>query len=224
MTTTTTAISTGDKREIVGRFVSDVLAQRANKLIKAKHAILQARAKRMFNKATVDIINKLYAQHDDDKISAFDVAGIEVNGWIADHCEPTKELEYEPELYLATCVSADTIKGIPETLTIKLPYAVRFDSDDGVCVLEPRSGRFGDSSDPDTKAWDEIEKAQKKLEQDAKHLSDVAYKSIARKKTYEAIEKNCPELAPYITAPDENTPCPAELADLASCMRVKDDC
>lgn len=209
-------INTDDKRELVGRFVSDVLKKRTETVIKAKHAVIQHRAKKMC-KRNVDLIDKLYAMEADDNNVILEQFGIEVNSWIAGNCYPIKEVPFQPDLHLCNYVDADDMKlNIPTV--IKLPYAARVDPDDFQWNLEPNS------NDPDYKDWKAIEDQETKLQEDAKTLSSVAYKSIARKTTWAAIETNCPELAPYIDVPADNEPCPAELAEMASCMRVKDDC
>lgn len=212
-------ICTTEKNELVGRFVADVLRNRVTAVIKLKHAFLTSRAKKVCCKRNVDLIDELHAMDADDNNTTLETFGIEINSWLSTR-DPVKEVPFQPDLRLCNNIDADDMNlDIPKV--IKLPYTARVDPDDFQWNLEPY--RNEDDSE-EGNAWGDIQLASAKLREDAKTLTKVAYKSIARKTSWASIEKNCPELAPYIDLTADNEPCPAELADMASCMRGKDDC
>jgi len=211
------SISINEKRAICKRFVIDVLRQRFTTLaedrrvavqnaidkiltpeLQKAHAVLIAAAKANKDSANMLGLDSECDFNADELVSKVNVTAMSLHTY---HNGESIYLE-DKDFNVKTEINLRIERQFWTTENMDL-YEV--------CPL--------DSDNPIVK---ELEKREEKLKDDSAKLFTSSLNVIRKLRTVESIEKNCPELAPYF---HEAVGCEStDLADMASCMRVKEDC
>ena len=210
-------VSMPEKRSICKRFTADVLRKRVLSLIEDRrayvqgcidelvtpeirkaHAVLITAAKENEDLANMVGLDSECDFHASDLISEITVNMINIHSFNSGEPVNLDDSDFDSET------------------VIKLRVERIFWTGCGIDLDEIDPTK---STTPENKAFTAREE---KLSKDSLKLYTTSLDAIRKVRTEAAIEKACPELIPYLTATSGCTG--TDLADMASCMRVKEDC
>lgn len=220
----TTPLRATDKKNICRAFVIDVLTNRVKAWYEADIALMTEQVNKVFTPELLDRVKAVIniADNYKDVEEVFRLFDVELDVYgLNDKRKKQKminKLDYAVDFsfYVGGKYVGKPDFGLPNgTVDIKLsaPIPEVVDTNEWEWAVR---GQLGD-----LKAFAKHEAAEHKLITDAQRLYDKAYESLKNIRTFEGLEKNVPELIPYTRVDEEKR---FELADLASCMRVKDNC
>ncbi len=211
-------VSMNEKRAICKRFVIDVLRDRVVKLAKERllvaqngideritpeiqqaHAVLIAAAKKNEDVANMVGLETEYSFDCDKLVSEVTVNVISLHDW--NHGDDTISL-HDDDFGITSKLQLRVERNFWTTDSLDL---------DEVCPIKSMNS-----------TETEFDKRNSKLSKDAGKLYVTSMNAVRKLRTVSSIEDKCPELIPYIT---EGSGCNGtDLADMASCMRVKENC
>ena len=217
-----TSLKAHEKKAICRAFVIDVLTERVKSFRQLQINTMTTEVKKVLTKEVVDKmegIRKALAETDKDLLSLFDIETYSDRS-IETKPKMVKFLTYDPRFtwyleHAGPVFDKDfglSSKGVKIPLVVAVPEYVSYN--------EPEDFLLFASSKPSA-AVKKLIATEDKLEEDAKRLFKKAMESLKNVRTLESLEKKVPELIPYTETSSKDV---ADLADLASCMRVKDTC
>lgn len=222
-----TSINAHDKKTICRAFVIDVLTNRVKALADARVKLLTKQVAKVLTPelledvATLKKIEKKYSETPTDVWNMFN---LELENWnkkgndkmVTELEADLEDIEVQLDFTFNSRIALNEF-GVEREVKIPTPVPVPANvNDDDWMYVVTNGGASG------VKADKKLVETENKLTVDARRLYGKAMESLKNIRTLESLEKNVPELIPY-TRPSGKDEI-KDLADLASCMRSKNNC